>query len=174
MADPFIGEIRMFAGNFAPRNYAFCDGQTVPVSQNTALFAVLGTTYGGDGRTTLGLPDLRGRAAMHAGRGPGLTERRTGQKGGVVEVTLNENQLGSHTHSLRANTADGPLNDPSDNTLAVNSAGAPQYTASANADMNMSALLPAGSMSPTPHNNRQPYLTLNFVIALDGLFPQRN
>ena len=102
MSEPFVAEIRIFAGNFAPRNWAFCNGQLLPISQNTALFSLIGTTYGGDGRTTTALPNLQGRAPMHAGRGPGLTDRRLGQKGGVETVTLSEAQMPNHTHTLQA------------------------------------------------------------------------
>lgn len=175
MAEPFIAEIKMFAGNFAPRGFAFCNGQLLQISQNTALFSIIGTIYGGDGRTTTGLPDLGGRAALHAGHGPGLTDRRLGAKSGVTEVALtNANQLGAHSHGLHASSFDGPLNDPSGNTLAQNSAGAPQYAGAADVDMNSSAILPSGSDSPQAHNNRQPYLVLNFIIALTGIFPSRN
>lgn len=176
MAEPFIAEIKIFAGNFAPRGYAFCDGQLLPIAQNTALFALIGTNYGGDGRTTVGLPDLRARAAMHEGLGPGLSDRRLGQEGGTSEVALtNSDQLGAHSHDLHASAADGPLNDPSGHTLAVNSAGVSQYAPAHNVDMNSSAILPAGgSASPLPHNNRQPYLALHFIIAIIGLFPSRN
>ena len=107
MSEPFVGEIRMFAGNFAPRGWAFCDGQLLAVSQNDALFSLLGTIYGGDGRTTFGLPDMRGRIPIHAGHGPGLSERRLGAKGGAEQVTLTVNQMPSHGHPARADTAIG-------------------------------------------------------------------
>lgn len=174
MSEPFIAEIRIFAGNFAPRGWAFCNGQLLPVAQNTALFSLIGTTYGGDGRSTTALPDLQGRAPMHPGRGPGLTDRRLGQRGGVEEVTLSEAQMPNHAHTLRATdlragsgTAVGNhLAEPRDGLLY-------QSNTSANlVDLDAQALPAAGASQA--HNNMQPYLAMNFIIALQGLYPSRS
>ena len=170
MADPFIGEIRIFAGNFAPRDWAFCDGRLLQISSNPALFSLLGTTYGGDGRTTFGLPDLRGRAPMHDGNGPGLTPRRLGQKGGTQTVTLNANQLPLHRHFLQASFEDGDSLDPANQNVGT---GNDMFAPAANlADMDGAALPPAGGSQP--HNNLQPFLTMNFIISLAGRFPSRS
>jgi microcystin-dependent protein len=172
MSEPFLAEIRIFAGNFAPRGWAFCNGQLLPIAQNTALFSLIGTTYGGDGRTTTALPNLQGRAPMHPGRGPGLTARRLGQKGGTETVTLTEAQMPNHTHSLQARG--GPANDsaPQDSYLA-RGVGFNAYhnTAGSMVDMHPQALQNAGGGQL--HNNMQPFLTLNFIIALVGLYPSR-
>ena len=175
MSEPFVAEVRIFAGNFAPRGWAFCDGQLLPISQNTALFSLIGTTYGGDGRSTTALPNMQGRAPMHPGRGPGLTDRRLGQRGGVDAVTLTEAQMAQHGHSLMASPNPGE-------TPGVTSVGgiANSYARSvggaAYADradpVEMVTLPDAGASQP--HNNRQPYLTLNFIIALVGLYPSRS
>lgn len=170
MSEPFIAEIRIFAGNFAPRGWAFCDGQLLPISQNTALFSLIGTTYGGDGRSTTALPDLQGRAPMHPGRGPGLTDRRLGQRGGVETVTLTEAQMPNHTHTLNGVNENANQRAISDNYLAR---GTQMYRPPANLD----AMAPA-TLSDTggsqAHNNMQPYLTMNFIIALVGLYPSRS
>ena len=170
MSEPFIAEIRIFAGNFAPRGWAFCDGQLLPIAQNTALFALVGTTYGGDGRTSLGLPNLKDRAPMHPGDGPGLTQRRLGQSGGLAEVTLAESQLGNHSHNVPA-TNDAP--NASSPTGAV-PAMAPIYEAGDSGLAGMSADAVETAGGGQPHNNEQPLLSLNFIIALNGLFPSRN
>jgi microcystin-dependent protein len=175
MADPFLGEITMFGGNFAPRGWAFCDGTLLPISSNTALFSLLGTTYGGDGRTTFALPDLRGRVAMHAGSGagPGLTSRRLGERGGTTEETLSLAQIGSHSHSavLRANTGVPDTSNPAGHVLAsVNG-----YTSNAaDADMNADTLELAATGAGQPHTNLMPYQSVSFIIALIGTFPSRN
>lgn len=172
MSEPFIGEIRIFAGNFAIRNWAFCNGQLLPIAQNTALFSILGTTYGGDGRTTFGLPNLQGRAPMHAGRGPGLTDRRLGQSGGAVEVTLAAAQLPSHGHRVRASNALAGEATPEGNVLAVAAADVYGPPAAPLREMSNAALAQAGT-GITAHNNLQPFLGLNFIIALLGVFPSR-
>ncbi len=171
MSEPFIAEIRIFAGNFAPRGWAFCDGQLLPVSQNTALFSLIGTTYGGDGRTTTALPDLQGRTAMHPGRGPGLTSRRLGQRGGVETVTLTEAQMPNHGHNpLRVETDEpGEDNDPGP---SVRPARAGVYANDANRQAMASASL-TNTGGSQPHNNLQPFLVMNFIIALVGLYPSR-
>ena len=130
MSEPFIAEIRIFAGNFAPRGWAFCDGQLLPISQNTALFALIGTTYGGDGRTTTALPNLQGRAPMHPGRGPGLTSRRLGQNGGSETITLTEAQLPNHTHGVEVSGRVGSDNDPSASVRLSRTSGGFLYAAS--------------------------------------------
>jgi len=175
MSEPFIAEIRIFAGNFAPRGWAFCDGQLLPVSQNTALFSLIGTTYGGDGRTTTALPNLQGRAPMHAGRGPGLTDRRLGQKGGTETVTLSEAQIANHNHAVESFPVPGNSLDPVGNWIAR---GAPPTPLSvyapqpATVDMNPATVSDTGGSQA--HDNLQPFLTMNFIIALIGLYPSRS
>jgi microcystin-dependent protein len=174
---PFIGEVRMFAGTFAPRGYAFCDGTLLPIAQNTALFSILGTTYGGDGRTTFGLPDLRGRTPIGPGRGPGLSNRNPGQKLGVEAVPLTQAQIPSHNHPLNA-TADFSSSMNPANNLASKPPGllgtriyadGPQNTT-----MNAASISATGSNNPATHNNMQPFLAINYIIALQGVFPSRN
>ncbi|GIJ74767.1 phage tail protein [Virgisporangium ochraceum] len=169
MSEPFIGEIRIVGWNFAPSQWAFCHGQLMNIQQNTALFALLGVTYGGNGTTTFGLPDLRGRAPVHQGTGAGLTPRTLGEQGGVEAVTLIGTELPTHTHQARASTVDGTLDSPSGAYWAPWSdtpyVGGPV----ARVPMNQAAVVPAGSGQP--HENRSPYLALNFVIALSGIFP---
>ncbi len=165
MSEPFIAEIRIFAGNFAPRGWAFCDGQLLPISNNTALFSLIGTTYGGDGRSTTALPNLQGRAPMHPGRGPGLTERKLGQRIGAEATSLSEAQIPSHTHNVDAHT-DGDETSPVNHYLEDC-----WYTATANAD---SGSVISNTGSGQSHNNMQPYLAINFIIALQGLYPSRS
>ena len=173
MADPFIAEIRIFAGNFAPRYWAKCDGQLLAISQNTALFSLVGTTYGGNGKTTFGLPDLRGRAPMHTGAGAGLTSRALGESAGAEAVTLQPNQIPAHSHALLASNAPASSSDPQNRVLA-----APQEDAflprGARSPVAMGPLSVAPTGESFPHNNLQPYLTLNFIIALQGVFPPRS
>ncbi|MDH3451997.1 MAG: tail fiber protein [Gammaproteobacteria bacterium] len=168
MAEPFLGEIRMFAGNFAPRGFALCDGQLVAISQNDALFSLLGTIYGGDGRTTFGLPDMRGRIPIHAGSGPGLSTRRIGSRGGAENVTVSANQMPAHTHQLQADADVANEHTPGGNVLAA----APVYTNSTPATPMAGAAI-GTSGSGQPHPNVQPFLCVNFIIALAGLFPSR-
>jgi microcystin-dependent protein len=175
MSEPFIAEIRIFAGNFAPRSWAFCDGQLLPVSQNTALFSLIGTTYGGDGRTTTALPNLQGRAPMHPGRGPSLTDRRLGQRGGSENVTLSEAQLPNHTHSGIASLDMSSTATPSDTTTLGDTGFDNLYqtaTGTNLVDLAPEALPNTGGGAA--HQNMQPYLTLNFIIALQGLYPSRS
>lgn len=172
MSEPFVAEIRIFAGNFAPRGWAFCNGQLLPIAQNTALFSLIGTTYGGDGRTTTALPNLQGRAPMHPGRGPGLTDRRLGQRGGTEEVTLSEAEMTNHRHSLRARNAPASANTPTtDTSLARSALGFAYKTAATDVSLADDSLLPEGGGQA--HNNMQPYLAINFIIALTGLYPSR-
>jgi len=176
MSEPFVAEIRIFAGNFAPVGWAFCNGQLMPISQNTALFSLLGTTYGGDGKSTFALPDMQGRAPMHPGSGPGLTPRDLGEIGGSAEVTLFSSQIPSHTHGLQASAATATSSDPTNNLLASPAAN-PKFTSLYN-NTNGSATLSPFTLSiaggDQPHNNLQPYLALSFIIALQGIFPSRN
>lgn len=171
MADPFVAEIRMFPFNFAPKGWAFCDGQLLPLSQNTALFSLLGTTYGGDGKSTFALPDLQGRAPMHPGQGPGLSLHDLGETGGSETVTLLESEIPAHSHTL--STSVRPADSLNPGQLSPGT-GNNMYTAAAGATlvaMAPDALAPAGG--DQPHNNMQPYLTLSFCIAMQGVFPPR-
>lgn len=168
MADPFIGEICMFAGNFAPRNFAFCNGQTMPVAQNAALFAVFGTLYGGDGEKDFGVPNLQGRVAVHAGHGPGLTNRRVGSTGGSSTVTLIESQLPSHNHSLSGvRSAQGDNGSPSGNSVAA----APVYAGTSGSTVSMSGSAIGIAGDDQAHQNCHPYLALNFIVSLAGATP---
>jgi microcystin-dependent protein len=171
MSEPFIAEIKLFAGNFAPRGFAFCNGQLLPISQNTALFSIIGPTYGGDGRTTTALPDMRSRAAMHPGNGPGLSSRRLGQTGGVETVTLTEAESPPHSHNVRGNTLDADSGAPGGNVFAIDP-DTPLYGAD---DASQTDVLASSSVSSVgagqAHNNMQPYLGINFIIALVGQFP---
>jgi microcystin-dependent protein len=169
MTDPFVAEIRMVPFNFAPRGWAFCDGQLMPISQNTALFSLLGTNYGGDGRSTFALPDLQGAAPMHWGDGPGLSSRQIGETGGSQAVTLLATEIPSHAHALTASGDDASTSSPVGAVPAL--ASASQYRPDADTAMAPGTLAPAGGGQP--HNTMQPYLTLNFVIALQGVFPPR-
>jgi len=173
MADPFVAEIRIFPFNFAPKGWAFCDGQILPLSQNTALFSLLGTTYGGDGKSNFALPNMQGNAPMHPGQGPGLSLHDLGETGGSETVSLLESEIPSHSHSLMAISGfQGSNNDPTAGVLAKGDAGLTPYAPSGTlVMMSGSAIAPAGG--DQPHNNMQPYLTLNFCIALQGVFPPR-
>ena len=168
--EPFIGQIMMFGGNFAPRGWAFCDGQLLPISQNTALFSLLGTTYGGDGRTTFALPDLRGRTPIHSGHGPGLSDYRQGSKGGQETVTLTVNQMPSHNHVVKANLDEGTSDEVENNYLSNSST--PLYSSSADGNLNTSSVVHTGGGQA--HSNMQPYLAIQYVIALQGIFPSRS
>jgi microcystin-dependent protein len=175
MADPFVAEIRIFPFNFAPKGWAWCDGQLLPLSQNTALFSLLGTTYGGNGKSNFALPDLQGRAPMHPGQGPGLSLHDLGETGGSETVTLLESEIPSHAHALRANGFAGDNLAPGPGISIAGSSGGNAYVnASANPPLTagaFEALPPAGG--DAPHNNLQPYLTFYFCIALQGVFPPR-
>lgn len=172
MADPFVAEIRIFPFNFAPRGWAWCDGQLLPLSQNTALFSLLGTTYGGDGKSNFALPDLQGRAPMHPGQGPGLSLHDLGETGGSETVALLESEIPSHSHALRASTDPADLQAPTPNrSLARSTSGFAYIAANPTVAMAPESLAPAGG--DQPHNNMQPYLTFYFCIALQGVFPPR-
>jgi len=176
MSEPFIAEVRMWGLNFAPRGWALCDGQLLPIAQNTALFSLLGTTYGGDGRTTLGLPNLKGRAPMHPGSGPGLTTRRLGETGGFETHTLTEQEIPAHNHGVLASSdAGGAVNTPEDNLpVPASGRGAPSRYGTALPQGAMSNLTVQNTGGGQAHNNMQPFLTLTFTIALQGLFPSRS
>ncbi|HBY62505.1 MAG TPA: phage tail protein [Solibacterales bacterium] len=170
MADPFVAEIRIFPFYFAPKGWAFCNGQLIQLSQNTALFALLGTTYGGDGKSTFALPNLQGRAPMQWGNGPGLSPRTIGESNGAETVTLTAAQLPVHSHQARASTGNGSQYAPAGAVWASDAGGAAFYGASPNTHMNAGAV--ANSGGGAPHNNMQPYLAMSFCIALQGIFPQ--
>jgi microcystin-dependent protein len=172
LSEPFIAEIRIFAGNFAPRGWAFCNGQLLPVSQNTALFSLIGTTYGGDGRTTTALPNLEGRAPMHPGHGPGLGSRPLGENGGAETVTLSEAQAPNHSHPMNASPNPGEQSGGVGNALARGVGGSLYGSASSLVDLAGPVLPPVGGSQS--HNNLQPFLAINFIIALQGLYPSRS
>ena len=174
MSDPFVAEIRIFAGNFAPRGWATCDGQLLPIAQNTALFSLVGTNYGGNGQTTFGLPNLQGSTSMFWGQGPGLTNRDIGESGGAQTVTLLSSEMPAHNHALMASTGPASSRTPADAALARSRNGnAYQTTVNQNvASLAAQAVSPAGSS--LPHNNMQPFLVLTFIIALQGIFPPRS
>lgn len=174
MADPFVAEIRIFPFNFAPRGWAWCNGQLMPISQNTALFSLLGTQYGGDGKSTFALPNLEGAVPMFWGQGPGLSLRDIGETGGSDYVTLLESEMPAHNHTLGASVDPANVQAPGPTVTLARSAGGSAYLTppvSAMAPMAFQALAPAGGSMP--HNNLQPYLTLYFNIALQGVFPPR-
>lgn len=173
MADPFVAEIRIFPFNFAPKGWAWCDGQLMPLSQNTALFSLLGTTYGGNGKSNFALPDLQGRAPMHPGQGPGLSLHDLGETGGSETVSLLESEIPAHSHALRASLEDADLKAPLPNRVLGRSGNGFLYQTSNSGlqAMSPSTLAPAGG--DQPHNNMQPYLTFYFCIALQGVFPPR-
>ena len=174
MASPFIAEIIMFGGNFAPRGWALCDGQLLSIAQNSALFSILGTSYGGDGRTNFGLPDLRGRVSIHPGNGAGLSSYNLGQKGGAETVVLTELQMPSHTHTPRCKGTAGNSNDAVGNVWAddAGAASATYSSAGADSDMNAGAIVNAGG--GRGHTNIQPFQCVNYIIALFGTYPSRN
>lgn len=173
MADPFLAEIRIFPFNFAPRGWAFCDGAILSINQNQALFSLLGTTYGGDGRTTFALPDLRSRMPLHAGSGPALTTRSLGETGGAESVALTVPQLAAHSHALSASTAPGNRQSPASAYLATDATGSIiNYSTTSNAQMASAAIGTTGGNQP--HENMPPFLALSFCIALQGIFPSRN
>lgn len=171
MSEPFVGEIRMFAGNFAPRGWAFCDGQLLAVSQNDALFSLLGTIYGGDGRTTFGLPDLRGRVPIHAGTGPGLNAKRLGSKGGAEKVTLTVNQIPSHTHPFTASTQNSLFTDPTNRMVGTQTQIDIFHNSDTGGNMATSSVTNTGGSRS--HTNLQPFLCINYIIALFGIYPSR-
>ncbi|KAA3618979.1 MAG: phage tail protein [Calditrichaeota bacterium] len=174
--EPMLGEIKMFGGNFAPRGWALCDGQLLSIAENQALFSLLGTIYGGDGRTTFGLPDLRGRAPIHAGSGPGLAPKNLGQRGGVEQVILNITEIPSHSHTVtvKGDSSVAKTDRPEFATWARNAGATPIYGNSPNSFMNGSSISIGNTGGNLPHTNMQPYLAVNYIIALQGVFPSRN
>ncbi len=174
MSDPFIGEILMGGFKDAPAGFALCDGQILPISQNSSLFSILGNTYGGDGRTTFGLPELRGRVPVHEGTGPGLPTKALGQKDGAETVALGPNDLPAHTHTLRATDADATTNTLGGNVLAKPTLGHSAYKLNPGTRVGMNPAAVESTGSGQLHENMQPTLTINFFIALQGIFPSRN
>lgn len=174
MSEPFIGQVMLFAGNFAPRGWAFCNGQLLSIAQNTALFSILGVTYGGNGQTTFALPDLRGRVAIHPGQGPGLSAYTLGEAAGTENVTLITNQMPMHNHMVACSSETANLPSPQGNFLGTESQGATQVYVGGtpNEFLNQAAITPAGGSQP--HTNVQPFLCVNYIIALEGIFPSRN
>jgi microcystin-dependent protein len=172
MNESYIGQIMLFAGNYAPAGWALCNGQLLPIQQNAALFSLIGVTYGGDGQTTFGLPDLRGRAPIHVGQGPGLQNYVWGQKGGVEEVTLSSPEMPAHIHGFgqACSTGAGGEESPANNYLGVQSPGI--YASSQNAQMGAGTSSAAGGNQA--HENRAPYLAMNYCIALTGIYPSRD
>jgi microcystin-dependent protein len=171
MAQPYIGEIRMFAGNFAPAGWMFCDGQPIPISQNDALFILIGTTYGGDGEQTFNLPNLQSRVPIHMGNGPGGITYQLGEMAGTEQETLSANQIPIHTHALLGSTAGATAGNPTGQVLAQS--GQVQYMIESdpNLSMNANSITPQGGSQP--HENCQPFLCINYIISLFGLFPRQ-
>jgi microcystin-dependent protein len=172
MADPFVAEIRIFPFNFAPVGWAFCDGQLMPISQNTALFSLVGTFYGGDGKSTFALPNLRDSVPVHQGQGQGLSLYDLGQEGGTSSITLLQTEMPAHAHTGAADTGDPADTTTPGPTVSFAQAGASLYQPASNTNMAFEALAPSGG--GLPHNNLMPYLTLTFCIALQGVFPPRS
>jgi microcystin-dependent protein len=172
MSNPFVAEIRIFAGNFPPLGWAFCDGQLMPISQNTALFSLLGTIYGGNGQSTFALPNLQGSAPMQWGQGPGLSLRDQGEVGGSDFVTLLQSEMPLHTHNSTGADVQGNVAGPSQNFFGGDTTARQWVNSNQNTTMNPIALSPAGG--DLPHNNLQPYMVLTFIIALQGVFPARS
>lgn len=173
--DGYIGEVRLFAGNFAPRNWAFCEGQLLAISSNNALFSILGTTYGGDGRTSFGLPDCRGRSPLHPGTGPGLSTFQLGAKSGNETTTLLVSNLPAHNHTatIKASNQDGEESDPDGQYLGKNE-DAEIYHDSSNVTMGANSVEVGNTGSNTAFSNRPPYIALNYIVCLVGLYPSRN
>ncbi|HMJ08911.1 MAG TPA: tail fiber protein [Pyrinomonadaceae bacterium] len=172
MGQPFIGEIRMFGGNFAPAGWMFCDGSLIPISENDTLFNLIGTTYGGDGQETFALPDLRGRVPIHSGQGPGLSNYTLSENAGVETVTLSNNQIPVHSHALLASIDIGDSPTAQDNVVSQ-STSVDLYTEDV-VDANMSANIVSPVGGSQPHENMQPFLTVSFIISMFGIFPQQN
>jgi microcystin-dependent protein len=172
MSEPFVGEIRMFGFNFAPQGWALCNGQLLPINQNQALFSLLGTTYGGDGRTTFALPNMQSRVPVCQGQGPGLSSYAEGQAGGTETVTLAATQMPGHTHPVKASSSAAASGQPEGRALARSASHI--YTAKPDTSTVMNADMLGDAGDGQPHNNIQPYLAVNFCIALNGIFPSRN
>lgn len=175
MSTPFLGEIKIVPYNFAPRSHAFCNGQILPIAQNTALFSLLGTTYGGNGQTTFALPDLRGRIPMHPGQGPGLTDRALGEVDGTENETLQLTQIPAHSHVPICDTVgDNSEESPAGHIWGADLDGSFKNYSSTAPTVNMAATLVAQMGGGQPHSNQMPTLVLNFIIAVQGIFPARN
>jgi microcystin-dependent protein len=174
MADPYLGSIILVGFTFAPRGWATCSGQLLPISQNDALFSLLGTTYGGDGQSTFALPDMRGRAPIHFGSGAGLSTRVQGETSGVESVTLTVGQIPTHTHPLNVNNSGATLGTPNGNFLAAKNRADPGFAATSDGSVLNSAAVSPSTGGSQSHSNLQPYLVMNYVIALEGIFPSRN
>lgn len=172
MSEPFLGEIRLFPYNFAPRTWAFCSGQLLSIAQNTALFSLLGTTYGGDGITTFALPDLRGRSALSSGQGPGLQNYVLGEVSGVETVTLISTEMPMHNHQVLVSSTDSTAKNPTGNIPG--GTASPVYAAPTTGNNLMAPQTLTVSGGSQPHENRSPFLVLNYCIALNGIFPSRN
>lgn len=173
MSSPFVAEIRIFGFNFAPRGWAFCNGQILPISQNTALFSLLGTNYGGDGKSTFGLPNLQGSAPLHPGQGPGLSLRILGEIGGEQTVTLLSTEMPAHAHTAQGYPNAGGQNPGGNSWSDANQRGISAYAPSSAQNVQMSPQALSISGGSVPHNNMMPFVTLNFCIALQGIFPPR-
>ncbi len=169
MAQPYVGEIRMFAGNFAPAGWMFCDGRLLPISENETLFQLIGTTYGGDGQSTFALPDLRGRVPIHAGSGPGLNRYQLGEIGGAESVTLTPNQIPAHTHPLVATSSGANTSNPANAILGTSTQVSMYFAGTTNTNMNANAIVATGGNQP--HSNIQPSLAISFIISVFGIFP---
>jgi microcystin-dependent protein len=169
MAQPYVGEIRMFAGNFAPAGWQFCDGQILPISENETLFNLIGTTYGGDGQSTFALPNLQSRVPIHQGQGVGLSNRQLSETGGTEEVTLTIQQIPAHSHALLGSSANASDANPAGNVLATSTLVQPYAVESIAGNLAPSVISPAGGSQP--HTNFQPYLCVSFIISLFGIFP---
>jgi microcystin-dependent protein len=170
MGEPFVGEIRIFAASFAPAGWALCQGQLLPISQNETLFNLIGTTYGGDGQSTFALPDLQGRLPVHAGQGPGISQSyQIGEKFGVEQVTLTTQQIPQHNHMLTATQKAGTAVNPGGNLLSNSQGPQPYLQEGPDGQLNAQAIQPAGGSQP--HENMQPYLGINYIISLFGIFP---
>ena len=173
MSEPFLAQIQIYGFNFAPKGWALCAGQIMPISQNTALFSLLGTTYGGNGLSTFGLPNLQGRVPIHAGQGPGLTQRDLGEQAGQEFVTILTSQLPAHNHPATCNDAVGTSYDPAANVWSTDAGQNNEYSSG-----NVAGQMSPNAVQPTgngfPHNNMQPYLVVNYCIALVGIFPARS
>jgi microcystin-dependent protein len=173
MSDPFIGEIRMFGGNFAPAGWAFCSGQAVPIAENDALFNLIGTTYGGDGVQVFNLPDLQSRIPLHAGQGPGISQNYViGQSGGAESVTLTTQQIPAHSHAVVVSADGATGGSPTGAVLAAPPGVAPYFAAAPDANLNAQSIQPAGGSQP--HDNMMPFLVVSFIISLFGIFPTSN
>ncbi|SHL69797.1 phage tail protein [Flavobacterium chilense] len=169
--DPFVAEIRIFPFNFPPKGWAFCNGQLLPLSQNTALFSLLGTTYGGDGRSNFALPDLQGRTPMHPGQGPGLSLHDLGESSGTETVTLIDSEIPAHNHNLMVTSLNSQSTNPSNTSLGRGNPVKVYLNSNPTTNMGLNAIAPTGGN--LPHNNMMPYMTMNFCIALQGVFPPR-